>query len=107
MEKGTITGACGICCSECPGYLATQANDAEKIAEVACALAQEFVDGDHSCPWRYYAECLVCLDGGARHVVPSSLPLDLQLMVPTQCLVLVLSPDTQAPARRRVCTAPR
>jgi len=40
MDK--IIGACGLVCSDCPGYLATQANDAAKIAEVAAMWSKEF-----------------------------------------------------------------
>jgi len=32
---------CGIDCSSCPAYLATQANDAEKLAEVAKGWSSE------------------------------------------------------------------
>lgn len=40
MEK--LIGACGLCCSECEGYKATQANDAEAIAQVAAQWTEQF-----------------------------------------------------------------
>jgi len=62
MEKGTITGACGLCCSECPGYLATQANDADKIAEVAKQWSKDFeADIEPENVW-----CDGCLTEGER-----------------------------------------
>ena len=70
---------------------------AGELAEVACRWLQELCAADPSCPWRYYAECLMCLEGGARCVAPSSLPLDVQLMVPLESLILVLSPRAVAP----------
>jgi len=33
---------CGLDCAECPGYIATQADDAAKIAEVAAMWSKEF-----------------------------------------------------------------
>lgn len=35
-------GACGLACHTCPAYLATQANDAAKIAEVAAEWSKEY-----------------------------------------------------------------
>lgn len=45
MER--MLGACGLICSECDAYLATQTNDAEKIAEIAKQWSKEF-GGDFS-----------------------------------------------------------
>jgi len=33
---------CGLTCTECPAYLATQANDLDKIKEIATAWAAEY-----------------------------------------------------------------
>ncbi len=37
-----IIGACGLVCSECMAYKATQANDAEAIAKVAAQWSQQY-----------------------------------------------------------------
>jgi hypothetical protein len=37
-----IIGACGLKCHECPGYTATQANDAEAVAKVAKEWSEAF-----------------------------------------------------------------
>lgn len=37
-----IIGACGLVCSECGAYKATQANDAEAIAKVAAQWSQQY-----------------------------------------------------------------
>lgn len=37
-----IIARCGLICSECPAYLATQADDDEKRAEVAAQWSKEF-----------------------------------------------------------------
>jgi hypothetical protein len=57
-----IIGACGLACHECPGYLATQANDAARIAAVAKQWSKEF--GEEIKP--EYVWCDGCLTAGAR-----------------------------------------
>jgi hypothetical protein len=37
-----IIGACGIVCSECPAYVATQADDADAIAKTAAEWSAQF-----------------------------------------------------------------
>jgi len=37
-----IIGACGIVCSECPAYIATQADDADGIAKTAAEWSAQF-----------------------------------------------------------------
>jgi hypothetical protein len=37
-----ILGACGLECSACPAYVATQANDAAKIEEIARRWSAQF-----------------------------------------------------------------
>ncbi len=63
---------------------------AERVAELAAALLHELPDADHLYPDRYYAESFICAAGGARYVEPSSEPLNVQLMVPPQSLLLAV-----------------
>lgn len=37
-----IIGGCGIICSECPAYIATQADDADGIAKTAAEWSAQF-----------------------------------------------------------------
>ncbi len=60
MDK--IIAACGLVCSECDAYQATQANDAEKIARTAAHWSQ--VHGGDIKPESVW--CDGCLTGGAR-----------------------------------------
>ena len=60
MEK--ILGACGLDCSECSAYKATQANDAAAIAKVAEEWSKQFnTDVKPEYVW-----CDGCMTGGSR-----------------------------------------
>ena len=57
-----IIAACGLKCHECPAYVATQANDAGRIAEVAAQWSKDF--GADIKPENVW--CDGCLTAGAR-----------------------------------------
>jgi hypothetical protein len=57
-----IWGACGLDCGACPAYVATQADDAAKIAEIAVQWSQQYgaeIKAEHV--W-----CDGCIPGGER-----------------------------------------
>ena len=68
MEK--MIAVCGIKCSECPAFLATQENDDLKRKEVAEQWSKEYqaefkaedinCDGCHSVTGRLFSNCKVC-----------------------------------------------
>lgn len=68
MEK--IIGYCGITCSECPAYVATQNNDQQKREETALIWSKEFgqaikpkdinCDGCLTKQGRLFQYCAVC-----------------------------------------------
>jgi hypothetical protein len=60
MDK--IIAPCALVCSECEGYRATQANDAEWIARVAAKMSQDF--GEDIRPESIW--CDGCLTEGVR-----------------------------------------
>jgi hypothetical protein len=60
MEE--LLGACGLVCSACPAYVATQANDEEKIAAIAKRWSEEY--GHEIKP--EYVWCEGCLTDGER-----------------------------------------
>ena len=59
---GRIIGACGLVCSNCGAYQATQANDAEAIARVAATWSKEY--GGDIRPESVW--CDGCMTEGAR-----------------------------------------
>jgi hypothetical protein len=60
MER--IIGACGLVCSNCGAYQATQAGDAEAIARVAAEWTKEY--GHETKPESVW--CDGCMTAGAR-----------------------------------------
>ncbi len=68
MEK--MIAFCGIICSECPAWIATQADDDDKRAEVARLWSKEYntdlqakdidCDGCHSDGGTLFGHCQVC-----------------------------------------------
>lgn len=60
MEK--LISACGLDCASCEGYLATQANDADKIAEIASQWSKQY--GAEIKPEHVW--CDGCIPGGER-----------------------------------------
>ena len=60
MEE--MLGACGLDCASCEGYLATQANDADKIAEIASQWSKQY--GAEIKPEHVW--CDGCNPGGER-----------------------------------------
>ena len=67
-----------------------------EMAELGAGLLRELVRPAHPHPDRFYAECLVCVEGGARHVSSSSESLNLQLMIPPESLILAVSREAAA-----------
>ncbi len=80
MEK--IIAFCGIVCSDCPGYIATQAGDQSALEQLAAKAREDFhqpnitaqsvacdgcLAGDRKCG--YCAECDIRACGMARGVV--------------------------------------
>jgi len=57
-----IIGACGLVCSECPAYLATQADDAARVAAVAAQWSKDY--GGDIKPADVW--CDGCMELGAR-----------------------------------------
>ena len=60
--EGKMIGCCGLVCTDCPAYQATQANDAEKIAQIATEWSNQYdanVTPDNV--W-----CDGCLAGGRK-----------------------------------------
>ncbi len=57
-----IIAACGLVCSECPAYLATKANDAARVAEVAAQWSKDY-GGDVK---PEYVWCDGCMEPGPR-----------------------------------------
>jgi hypothetical protein len=58
-----LIGACGLTCSECDAYLATQAGDTTAVERIAAAWAAQFqapISATHV--W-----CDGCMTGGERH----------------------------------------
>ena len=65
---------------------------AEKLASLAGALLSKFLVTENPLQRdRFYAECLVSILGGAHYVTPASEPLNVQLLVPPESLILVVS----------------
>jgi hypothetical protein len=60
MEE--MLSACGLDCASCEGYLATQADDADKIAEVASQWSKQY--GAEVKPEHVW--CDGCIPGGER-----------------------------------------
>jgi hypothetical protein len=63
-----MLSACGLDCASCESYLATQADDADKIAEIASQWSQQY--GAEIKPEHVW--CDGCVPGGERacaHVV--------------------------------------
>ncbi len=68
MERKIAT--CGLICTECPGYIATQSQDAEAIAKVAEMWSAEYnaqltaedcrCDGCHSESGPWMSHCAEC-----------------------------------------------
>lgn len=63
-----IIGACGLKCHECPGYLATQANDAEAAARVA----KEWSEAFHADVKPEHVWCDGCMTAGPRKCAHTS-----------------------------------
>ena len=80
--ENTIIAYCGITCSSCPAYTATQANDQNALEQVAAQWREEFhapnitvesvmcdgcLTGSHKCA--HCAECEIRSCGVARGVI--------------------------------------
>lgn len=59
---GELLGACGLDCGACPAYVATRANDAERIAAIAARWSEEY--GHYIKP--EYVWCEGCTTEGER-----------------------------------------
>ena len=71
---------------------------ASEVAELAGAMVRKVSGADRPGSGRYDGECLMCLEGGARYVAPSAEPLNAQLMIPSESLILALWADAERPA---------
>jgi hypothetical protein len=73
MDNGKILAFCGILCSECPAFVATQAGDEEALAKQAAEWSSEeypLTAGDLVCDGCIYTDKRVtkfCLDCDVRH----------------------------------------
>lgn len=69
-----------------------------EMAELAAGLLREFNPSSRMHPDRFYAECLVSLQGGAWYVSSAADSLNVQLMVPPESLILAVSREADAGA---------
>ena len=65
----------------------------DELAELACALMADLPLPGRPHPDRFYAQCYACLQGGALYVAPGAEPLNVQLALPPDCLILIVPPD--------------
>jgi hypothetical protein len=61
MDK--IIAYCGLVCTDCPAYIATQADDREALGRVAAEWRKEFNAPEITVEW---VICDGCLDGGRK-----------------------------------------
>jgi len=64
--------------------------EAGELASLGGALLAELPGEGRLRPERFYAECFACLEGGALHVAPGCEPLNVQLLLPPDSLILVV-----------------
>ena len=62
-----------------------------EMAESAAGLLRELSRPVRSHPDRFYAECLVSIEGGAWYVSSSTESLNVQLLIPPESLILAVS----------------
>jgi len=69
----------------------------EKLVETAGAMLEQVTEaaGRSVYPQQYHALCCASVLGGAAYVVPDEEPLNVQLLVPPESLILVLDPDAE------------
>jgi hypothetical protein len=68
------------------------------LAELAGSLLEKVISEGRPYPQRYDALCRACIRGGAAYVAPSAEPLNAQLLVPPESLILVFDPRAASPA---------
>ena len=69
----------------------------EKLAQDAGQILESVATGHRSYPQRYDALCRACIRGGAAYVGPSAEPLNAQLLVPPESLILAFDPEAPGP----------
>lgn len=71
-----------------------------QLAQFAGRLLEEVVSEGRPYPQRYDALCHACIRGGASYVAPSAEPLNAQLLVPPESLILVFDSQGAPPAEK-------
>ena len=69
----------------------------DALAEEAGQMLEQVSAGGRSYPQRYDALCRACIHGGAVYVGPSADPINAQMLVPPESLVIVFDPEDDAP----------
>ncbi len=67
-----------------------------ELADLATGLLGTLGDPDATAPGRHYAECLACVEGGARFATPFGPSLNVQMLLPAQSLILGTREDLPA-----------
>lgn len=88
--------AVGLACVLLANQDGRDAISGKEVCELAVDMLLELARPAPTHPDRFYAECLVCVEGGARHVSPSSGSLNVQLLIPSASLILAVSPEAAA-----------